>query len=54
MSYEINVKVINQQTPVYLEKPMSILLQNEIDDADINAYAEIWSFFQICRGFCIL
>lgn len=51
MSYEVNILVVNQEYPVKLPFKSSIVLQNEIDNADsIGRYLKIWPFFSAAKG----
>ena len=51
MSYEINVLVVNQEHPVTLPFESSVILQNEVDNADfIGRYLKIWPFFSATKG----
>ena len=50
MSYEINIIVINQSTPVHLKHSTRVLLHNEVEDSEFNRYAEIWPFFSSNKG----
>ena len=51
MSYEINILVVNQEHPVQLPFASSIILQNEVDNADfIGRYWKIWPFFSATKG----
>lgn len=51
MSYEINVLVVNQECPVNIPFESSIILHNEIDNADsLSRYFEIWPFFSSVKG----
>lgn len=53
MSYEINVIAINQSTPIYWKGRSSILLHNELENEEVNRYADIWPFFLTCKAFYI-
>lgn len=51
MSYEINILVVNQEHPVKLPFKSTVMLQNEIDNADfIGRYWGIWPFFSATKG----
>lgn len=50
MSYEINIIAINQKIPIHIKCKNNILLHNEIEDIDVNRYAEMWSYFSNTRG----
>lgn len=50
MSYEINIIAINQKKPIHIEHKTKALLHNEIEDSEVNRYAEIWPFFSNTNG----
>ena len=50
MSYEINIIVVNQKKAVQIREKMSIILQNEQDNEEVNRYFEIWPFFSNMPG----
>lgn len=50
MSYEINIIAINQKKPIHVECANKVLLHNEIEDSEVNRYAEIWPFFSNTNG----
>jgi len=50
MSYEIHIIAINQKSPVHITHSSEILLHNELEDLEVNRYAEIWPFFSSTPG----
>lgn len=51
MSYEINVLVINQETPVHVSFSTPIILLNEIEQSEFfGRYFKIWPFFSCTKG----
>ena len=51
MSYEINILVVNQEFPVRVPFESSIILQNEVDNADCFVrYHSVWPFLSSVKG----
>ena len=50
MSYEINLIAIDQENPIHLNSVNKVLLHNEVENYEINRYAEIWPFFSNTKG----
>lgn len=50
MSYEINLIAIEQKSPIHLKPVNRVLLHNEIENDEVNRYAEIWPFFSNTKG----
>lgn len=50
MSYEINILVVNQESPVHLPFSCSIELRNEREDDGFGRYFAAWPFFSCIKG----